>query len=200
MAGQESAARAVSATTAPVASAPAGHAVPPFETIYNQYFDFVWAMTLRLGVARAATDDVVQEIFMVVHARLSTLREPASLRSWIYGIVRRTVSDHHRSQRTRAAFGSTFEAEASLRQPSQQTPLDLTEQSDQVKVLQSLLDELDPAKREVFVLAELEELSVPEIAEALEIPLNTAYSRLRLAREAFEQRLARHVARSKGAV
>jgi RNA polymerase sigma-70 factor (ECF subfamily) len=174
--------------------------VPPFETIYHQYFDFVWAMTLRLGVARAATDDVVQEIFMVVHTKLSTLREPASLRSWIYGIVRRTVSDHHRSQRTRAAFGSALAAEADLRQSIPQTPLDLTEQSDQVKVLQSLLDELDPAKREVFVLAELEELSMPEIAEALEIPLNTAYSRLRLAREAFEQRLLRRAARSKGAV
>lgn len=200
MAGQDSAARALLATKAPLAASPIGHPVPPFETIYHQYFDFVWAMTLRLGVSRAATDDVVQEIFMVIHARLGTLREPASLRSWIYGIVRRTVSDHHRSQRTRAAFGTTLAAEAELRQPTPQTPLDLTEQSDQVKVLQSLLDELDPAKREVFVLAELEELSVPEIAEALEIPLNTAYSRLRLAREAFEQRLARRAARGGGKV
>jgi RNA polymerase sigma-70 factor, ECF subfamily len=199
MAGQDSAARAVQATKAPAAAPPVGPPVLPFETIYHQYLDFVWAMTLRLGVSRAATDDVVQEIFMVVHSRLGTLRDPASLRSWIYGIVRRTVSDHHRSQRTRAAFGSTLAAEVELRQPVPQTPLDLTEQSDQVKVLQSLLDELDPAKREVFVLAELEELSVPEIAEALEIPLNTAYSRLRLAREAFEQRLARR-ARSGGKV
>ncbi len=199
MAGQDSAARAVLATKEPAAS-PAGPAVPPFETIYQQYFDFVWAMTLRLGVSRAATDDVVQEIFMVIHARLGTLREPASLRSWIYGIVRRTVSDHHRTQRTRAAFGATLAAEADLRQSSPQTPLDLTEQSDQVKLLQSVLDELDPAKREVFVLAELEELSVPEIAEALEIPLNTAYSRLRLAREAFEQKLSRRAARGGGKV
>lgn len=199
MAGQDSAARAVQATKAPAAAPLVGPPVLPFETIYHQYLDFVWAMTLRLGVSRAATDDVVQEIFMVVHSRLDTLRDPASLRSWIYGIVRRTVSDHHRSQRTRAAFGSTLAAEVDLRQPAPQTPLDLTEQSDQVKVLQSLLDELDPAKREVFVLAELEELSVPEIAEALEIPLNTAYSRLRLAREAFEQRLARR-ARNGGKV
>lgn len=198
MAGQDSAARAAQATKAPAAAPPVGHPVPQFETIYHQYFDFVWAMTLRLGVSRAATDDVVQEIFLVVHSRLGTLREPESLRSWIYGIVRRTVSDHHRAQRTRAAFGSALAAEADLRQPAQQTPLELTEQSDQVKVLQSLLDELDPAKREVFILAELEELSVPEIAEALEIPLNTAYSRLRLAREAFEHRLARRAARSRG--
>jgi len=110
------------------------------------------------------------------------------------------VSEHHRSQRTRAAFGTTLAAEAELRQSKPQTPLDLTEQSDQLKLLQSLLDELDPAKREVFVLAELEELSVPEIAEALEIPLNTAFSRLRLARGAFEQRLARRAAREGGKI
>jgi RNA polymerase sigma-70 factor (ECF subfamily) len=200
MAGHDSAARTVSATKEPVAASLVGYPVPPFESIYHQYFDFVWAMTLRLGVSRAAVDDVVQEIFMVIHARLGTLREPASLRSWIYGIVRRTVSDHHRSQRTRAVFGSTLAAEADLRQTSPQTPLDLTEQSDQVKVLQSLLDELDEAKREVFVLAEIEELSVPEIAEALAIPVNTAYSRLRLAREAFEQRLSRRLAREAGKV
>jgi len=177
------------------AATPEAATLPSFEAIYEQYFDFVWSMTMRLGVLGAATDDVVQEIFMIVHGRLSTLRQPASLRSWIYGIMRRTVSDYRRSQRSRAAFGETLAVEADVRHASPQTPLDVTEQHDRVKVLQSLLEELDPIKREVFVLAELEEMSVPEIAEILEIPLNTAYSRLRLAREAFEQCLARRAAR-----
>ena len=60
-----------------------------------------------------------------------------------------------------------------------------------------MLAELDEPKREVFSLVELEELTVPEVADALEIPLNTAYSRLRMAREAFEAALARHEARTK---
>lgn len=178
-----------SSTNAPVSS---------FETTYHQYFDFVWASALRLGVSAAAIDDVVQEIFIVIHAKLAELRQPQSLRSWIYGIVRRTVSDHHRSQRTKAAFGAVFARELEVQQPSTPTPLDLTEQGDQVRLLWTILEGLEPLKREVFVLAELEEMSAPEIADALEIPLNTAYSRLRAARQAFEEGVARDAARRGG--
>ena len=56
---------------------------------------------------------------------------------------------------------------------------------------------MDDQKREVFVLAELEQLPVPEIAEAIGVNVNTAYSRLRLAREAFNQAIARHQARDR---
>lgn len=171
--------------------------LPPFEAIYQTYFDFVWASARRLGVSTAAIDDVVQEVFMVIHSKLHTLRDPRALRSWIYGVARRTVSDHRRSQRTKEASGALLTAHAELEQGMQPTPQDLSEQSDQVKLLYDLLAELDGPKREVFILAELEEMSVPEIAAALEIPLNTAYSRLRTARQAFEERLARRSARQR---
>jgi RNA polymerase sigma-70 factor (ECF subfamily) len=172
--------------------------VPSFEAIYQHYFDFVWSSTRRLGVSPPTTDDVVQEIFMVIHAKLHTLRQAHSLRSWVYGIVRRTVSHHHRSQRTKAATGAAYALEADAFQPMSPTPLDLTTQNDQVKLLWHLLEKLDPLKREVFILAQLEEMTAPEIAEALEIPLNTAYSRLRAARLAFEEALARQNAQSPG--
>jgi RNA polymerase sigma-70 factor (ECF subfamily) len=77
------------------------------------------------------------------------------------------------------------------------TPLDIAEHSDQVKMLWLLLQELDAPKREVFVLAEIEEMTMPEVAHALEIPLGTVYSRLRSARQLFEAALARHDARSR---
>jgi RNA polymerase sigma-70 factor (ECF subfamily) len=64
--------------------------------------------------------------------------------------------------------------------------------ADAVRLLYELLDKLDAGKREVFVLAEIEQLAAPQIAEALGINLNTVYSRLRLARETFNQALARH--------
>src|SRR5262245_31935991 len=92
------------------ASRPA--AVPAFATIYQDYFDFVWAVVRRMGVSPAAMDDVVQEIFIVIHSRLHTLAQPESLRSWIYGVVRRTVSDHHRSRRARGALGAALAADA----------------------------------------------------------------------------------------
>jgi RNA polymerase sigma-70 factor, ECF subfamily len=172
-------------------------ALPPFRAVYDDYFDFVWTCTRRLGVPVEAIDDVVQEIFIVVHARLRTVERPASLRSWLYGVVRRTVSTHHRARHTRVARESpepAIEASASFMQPS---PLDLAVLSEELRLLWRLLGELAPPKREVLVLAEFEEMTMPEIAEAIGIPLNTAYSRLRAARQEFNEAFARHAAGQK---
>ncbi|MGO9834461.1 MAG: RNA polymerase sigma factor [Polyangiaceae bacterium] len=192
---------AMPATAGPGVEANAGSgataaALPSFRSIYDAYFDFVWASTRRLGVPVDAADDVVQEIFVVVNARLGTVEQPASLRSWIYGVVRRTVSTYHRGRRVRSANEShdPLEDLASAAQPS---PLDLTVLSDEVRLLWRLLGELGPLKREVFVLSEIEEMTMPEIAEAIGVPLNTAYSRLRVAREEFNEALARHEAAQK---
>jgi RNA polymerase sigma-70 factor (ECF subfamily) len=167
-------------------------AVPSFQSVYRQYFDFVWSSVRRLGVEPESTDDLVQEVFIVIHAKLDTLERPEALRSWIYGVVRRTVSTHRRARRARAVSGM-IDAEALSHEP---TPLEQTETHAALQVLASLLEELDEPKREVFALVELEELSVPEVAEILGIPLNTAYSRLRAARQAFEAALARRQARN----
>ena len=168
-------------------------ALPCFRSVYDDYFDFVWTCARRLGVPTDAVDDVVQEVFVVVHARIKTLERPASLRSWLYGVVRRTVSTFHRARHARSARESSepFDDNASPMQPS---PLDLALLSDELRLLWRLLGELDPVKREVFVLAELEEMTAPEIAEAFGIPLNTAYSRLRAARQEFDAAFARHAA------
>jgi len=149
-----------------------------------------------LGVSPGAIEDVVQEVFMTIHARLHTVQQPDSLRSWIYGVVRRTVSGYRRSRAAKTADAEVFFVEDSF-ESSSLTPFQHIEQNDDMQLLFQLLSSLDDAKREVFVLAELEEMTVPEIAEMLEIPLNTAYSRLRTARQLFEQAFARHSAREK---
>jgi RNA polymerase sigma-70 factor (ECF subfamily) len=196
MTGRSSSARATNRLSpGEQGAAPGTHELPTFETIYHQYFDFVWSSARRLGVGAAAMDDVVQEIFMVIHSKIQTLRQPESLRSWIYGVVRRRVSEHHRSQRSREASGVALALQADLDHRPAPTPLDLTEQSDQAVLLWSVLEEIDWPKREVFMLAELDEMTAPEIAAALHIPLNTVYSRLRAARIAFEEARARRAAR-----
>jgi RNA polymerase sigma-70 factor (ECF subfamily) len=169
--------------------------VHEFEAVYAQHFNFVWSSTRRLGVHDAALDDVVQEIFLVIHARLHTLEKAASLRSWIYGVVRRVVSDHHRSQRTNAASAALLAVELEGYASLTPTPLELAEQNDQAKLLRTSLESIEPRQREVFMLAELEQMTGPEVADALAIPLNTVYSRLRAARVAFEAAVLRHVAR-----
>ena len=167
---------------------------PSFSAIYRQYFDFVWSSARHLGAAADTIDDVVQDVFIVIHSRLATLQNPDALRSWIYGIVRRTVSDYRRSRRSRDAAGARLGAELKSTRPAQPSPLELAETNAELELLESVLAELDESKREIFVMVEVLGMTAPEVVQALEIPLNTAYSRLRLAREVFEEVLARHEA------
>src|SRR6185437_14066125 len=164
------------------ASQDPARSLPSFRSIYDDYFAFVWTCARRLGVPTDSVDDVVQEVFVVVHNRLGTLERPASLRSWIYGVVRRTASTHHRARRVRTAAEAP-DSPDDLANTMQPSPHDLAELSDEMQVVWRLLGEMGPPKREVFILAELEEMTMPEIAEAIDVPLNTAYSRLRLARQ-----------------
>jgi RNA polymerase sigma-70 factor, ECF subfamily len=186
----------VNRTEGSAESASSPSAINEFAQIYRAYFGFVWACTRRLGVNENEIDDVVQEIFIVIHSRLKTLEQPESLRSWVYGIVRRTASTYHRNKRTKEANASAFHRDPGISYPQSPSPQELAEQSDQVRLLWTLLDKLDPLKREAFVLAELDDLSVPEIASALEIPVNTVYSRLRAAKQELEEALARYNARN----
>jgi RNA polymerase sigma-70 factor (ECF subfamily) len=177
---------------ADVRSGQATAPLPSFEDIYKQYFDFVWSSARHLGAERDAVDDVVQDAFIVIHSRLVTLQRPEALRSWIYGVVRRTASDHRRSRRTRDAARARLGTELKWRQPPRPSPLEMAERNDHLVLLESVLAEIDEPKREIFVMVEILEMTVPEVAQALAMPLNTAYSRLRRARQSFEEALAEH--------
>lgn len=170
--------------------------VPNFADVYATYFSFVWSMARHWGIDEGELDDVVQDIFVIIHERLHTLERPASLRSWVYGIVRRVASTYHRTKRTRLIRTGTTRVEPETIEPEFLTPQQLVEQSEQAKLLWSLLEELDAPKREVFVLAELEDMTAPEIAAAIEVPLNTVYSRLRAARQELEDAYRRYQART----
>jgi len=174
---------------------PSSSEFPPFKEIHREYLNFVWSAARRFGVEPSAMEDVVQEVFMVIHARLHTVEKPESLRSWIYSVVRRIAANHRRIRRANAARpGEPGFQEALSREP---TPLERTERTDAARLLLTLLETIDERKREMFALVEIDELSVPEAAEILNIPVNTAYSRLRSARQEFEQALARHEARNR---
>jgi RNA polymerase sigma-70 factor (ECF subfamily) len=176
---------------------PAPLEVPPFKVVYQEYFDFVWMSARRLGIQPSGMDDLIQEVFLVVHSKLHTVEKRESLRSWIYSVVRRTASNHRRARRVHAdaSSGPPGDGEALSREP---TPLENAERSAGFQLLMSLLDQLEEPKREIFALVDIEDFSVPEAAEVLGVPLNTAYSRLRVARQNFEAALARHEARTKG--
>jgi RNA polymerase sigma-70 factor (ECF subfamily) len=171
---------------------------PTFAEVYREHLDFVWRSVRGLGVRPGAVDDVVQEIFVVVDRRLPDFEGRSSVRTWVSGIVLNVVRHHRRSlQRKNPHELASDEALVDVQElpADAPTPYEAVVHGEETKLLERILDELDDEKREVLVLAELQEMSVPEIAGALDLKLNTAYSRLRLAREAFEQALARHRAR-----
>lgn len=165
---------------------------PAFDDVYEEYFDFVWRSARKLGVADASIDDVVQDVFLVVHRRLDVFEGRSSLKTWLFAIVLRVVSDYRRTKRRKGGLAPLPDEIIDLRCSS---PAHDAERAESVALLGRLLDELDEAKRTVFVLAELEDATAPEMAEMLGIPLNTVYSRLRAARIEFERALSRHRAR-----
>jgi RNA polymerase sigma-70 factor (ECF subfamily) len=164
--------------------------------VYEAHFDFVWRSARRLGVSPLHLDDVVQEVFLVVHRKLAEFEGRAPLKSWLYGITRRVARDHRRGLQRRPTqpLGADEPADRGTRAPDEQLAL-----REQGQLLHALLAELDEDKREAFVLAELEQMSGPEIAAALQINLNTAYARVRAARIAFEAALERLSARERRA-
>lgn len=168
---------------------------PAFDDVYDEHFDFVWRFVRRLGIPAALVDDVVQEIFVVVHRRLADFEGRSSLKTWLSAVVVRVVRDHRRRfRRTALAHDEAADPE-SLVDAAERGPHERAAQAEAARIVHRLLDELDDDKREVLALAELEQMEVPAIAEALGINLNTAYSRLRAARAAFQQAVARHHAR-----
>jgi RNA polymerase sigma-70 factor (ECF subfamily) len=158
-------------------------------SVYEQHFEFVWRVVRRLGVAERYVDDAVQDVFIVVHRRLGEFEGRSSLKTWLFGIARRVARDHRRRARRKDRAGEL--PSGGLADPTAQTPLEAAAAAQQVRTLHEILAELGEAQREVFVLAELEQMTAPEIADALAVKLNTVYSRLRAARAVFNKAVAR---------
>ena len=154
-------------------------AAPSFDEVYTDHVAFVWRVLRTFGLVEAQLEDAVQDVFVVVHRRLAEWEGRAAITTWLFAIARRVAGTHRRRADSRvealvdepAGAADTF-ADASRAQAA--------------ATLLAILAEMDEDKRIVFALVELEQLSVPEVAKMLDLNLNTAYSRLRLARAAFE--------------
>jgi RNA polymerase sigma-70 factor (ECF subfamily) len=167
---------------------------PSFAEVYDEYFDFIYRSVRRLGIREAAVDDAVQDVFVVVHRRLEEFEGRSSLKTWLFGIALRVVKDHRR--RARRKDQPTEPLRESLVDAHEGCPHRAAQKAEAVRLLHEILDTMDDDKRAIFVMAELEQMSAPEIAEALDVKLNTVYSRLRAARALFEMGVKRHRARA----
>lgn len=174
-------------STTPRSAAPG--AAPGLDpaALFREHAAYVWRALRRLGVAEADVEDVCQEVFLVVLRRGGDFEGRSSARTWIYGIAVRVASDYRRSARVRREVVTDEVPEGRESAPQ----VDTVALRESAKALDGLLEQLDDAKRAVFVLYEIEQLTIAQVAEAVSCPLQTAYSRLLAARKIVEEGAAR---------
>ena len=166
---------------------------PTFAQIYNETFAFVWRTVRRLGVDESAVDDVTQDVFVTVYRRLDDFEMRCAPKTWVFSIAMGIVQNYRRGRRRKdaalpmAAQGASPELVADVGGD----PMEQASRAEAGRILHRLLEQLGEEKAIVFVMAELEGMTVPEIADLVGANVNTVYSRLRTARKEFDQALSR---------
>jgi RNA polymerase sigma-70 factor, ECF subfamily len=163
-----------------------------FEDVYRENASFVWRSLRRLGVGEADAEDAVQDVFVVVHGKLSGFEGRSRLSTWLYGICLRVAHARRRRAHVRHELAEDAGAIDDLAAPEAS---DAAQAREGLELLDEALDALPLEQRAVFTLFELDEMTCQEIAELVDAPLGTVYSRLRLAREAFGRAATRIQAR-----
>lgn len=156
-----------------------------FRRLYSRHFRLVWSVVGQLGMRGAVREDAAQEIWIVVYRRLHTLDPEASERAWLCAVARKVV---WRLRRNTQRFDARVAAFADAPRCA---PADASTRYEAATTAAEALRCLSDAQRSVLVLTLVHGFTAPEVSAALELPLNTVYSRLRLARQrlsAFEVR------------
>ncbi|MDC0673472.1 sigma-70 family RNA polymerase sigma factor [Nannocystis radixulma] len=156
-----------------------------FAEVYRAQFEFVWSQLRRLGVDESSLEDAAQEVFVVVHRRLDEFAGRSALRTWLFAIARRVAFRFRRSAARRFRRHQAL-ARQSLA-PAYPDPDEAIRHGQARRLLAAFLQQLDGDKRAAFLLGELEGLGRAELGQALGINPNTAYARLRAAREQFDR-------------
>lgn len=161
---------------------------PNLRAIFEEHADHVGNSLRRLGVRGADVPDLVQEVFVVVHQILPDYDPERPMWPWLFGICYRTAAAYRRR-----AFREVPDAGAltSERADSSENVLEAMRRQEDRQLVLEAIQHIELHRRAVFVMADIDGVAVPEIAQALGLGLNTAYSRLRLAREDFRTAITR---------
>jgi len=165
----------------------APNVAPDFRELFETQFSYLWHALKRLGVAERDLEDLVQQVFIQVHGQLPKFDSRRPLRPWLFSFAYNAASNYRALSRHRL--------ELSIVAPEQTCPRAAADEQlitrQELELAELALSHVRLDRRAVLLLHEVEGHSMPEIAESLNIPLNTAYSRLRLAREEYEQAVKR---------
>jgi len=161
-----------------------------FPALYERHFDFVWRTLRHLGVREADLSDACQDVFVIVHRRFPSFEARAKVTSWLFQICFNLARDRRRRAHAR---GEVLGDELSLER-AQNEGLDAFSElvrQDKLALFEAALLTMDLEQRAAFILFEIEGMTGPEAAAAMDVPVGTAYSRLRRAREAFREAVQR---------
>ncbi len=161
---------------------PAAPTPPSFRALFETEFGYVWNVLRRLGVAERDLEDVTQQVFLQVHGQLANYDVSRPLRPWLFAFAFHAASNHRSLARNRVEL-----CVVAPEMPDTLPPADeqlITRQ--ELELAELALTRVSLDRRAVLLLHEIEGHSIPEIATSLDIPVNTAYSRLRLARQEYD--------------
>ncbi|MGC4093099.1 MAG: RNA polymerase sigma factor [Polyangiaceae bacterium] len=152
--------------------------LPDFSELFRSEFGYVWNTLARLGVAARDLEDVTHEVFLRVYRKLGEFEAERPLRPWLFSFAYRAASDYRKLARHRVELIG-IEGDAAAPESSAVEALILEEDR---RLIEAALQRVPIERRALLLLHEVDGFSIPEVAQALGLPLNTAYSRLRLAR------------------
>jgi RNA polymerase sigma-70 factor, ECF subfamily len=157
-----------------------------FERIYDEWFDHVSRWVAALGASEADREDLVQDVFIVAHRRLTSF-DGGNLAGWLYQIARRKVRDYRSLAWVKHFFAASRLPLVDSTLQTVMGPLDDLETSEKVALLAELLKTLNAEQRAAFVLFEIEGLSGDAIARLQEVPINTVWARIYKARKKLQE-------------
>ena len=167
---------------------------PTLAELYDAYAQFVYRSLVSLGVPAASAEDAMQEVFLVVHAKLGDF-QGSYFKAWLFRLALSIARNVRRSARRGDQAALPIDPD-SLEGSHGGSPFEKAAHAERIQLLHDLLEQLDDEKRQVFILSELEQMPQVEIAEALDIHVNTVAYRLRAAQDRLEQLLQRFYARA----
>ncbi len=159
----------------------AGEAPLDFRALFDDYLPYVFHTLRRLGVPPRDLEDMTHEVFLRVHQRRDHYDPARPVRAWLFGFALRVAAGYRRLSRNRHELLEAGPEQAD----DNPTAVDRLVQNENLDLAFAALSSLELDRRAVFILHELDGYAIPEVAKTLGIPLNTAYSRLRLARADF---------------
>lgn len=162
--------------------------LPDLHDIFEEHADHVGNSLRRLGIRDADIQDLVQDVFVVVHRILPDYDPDRSMWPWLFGIVYRTAAAYRRKAGREILDDGALTSD---RADSAENVVEAMRRGEDRHLVLTAIQEIELHRRAVFVMADIDDVSVPEIARALGIGVNTAYSRLRLAREEFRAAVTR---------